>query len=96
MDMEYSSLATICCLRLLMSLLPTSIRDNQKFTDFSIQFLQHAYKIKKTVTIDLSIAFVFPPQYKETITDSLRYQVKVSKRYRYKHHYHQCLYRASL
>lgn len=49
MDMKYSSLATICCLRLLMSLFPTSIIDNQKFTNFSIQFLQHAYKIKKTV-----------------------------------------------
>lgn len=30
-----------------MSLFQTSIIDNQKFRDFSIQFLQHAYKVKK-------------------------------------------------
>lgn len=33
-----------------MSLFQTSIIDNQKFTDFSIQFLQHAYKDKKQQT----------------------------------------------
>lgn len=30
-----------------MSLFQTSILDNQKFRYFSIQFLQHAYKVKK-------------------------------------------------
>ena len=56
--MKSISLAIICYLRLLTSLLPISIRDNQKFTDF--QLLQHAHKIKKKqVTTDPSAA-LFP------------------------------------
>lgn len=41
MDIEYISLSMTYCLRLFMSFFQTSITDNQRLIDISVQFLQY-------------------------------------------------------